>query len=74
MNSFQRKTIAVFVFLVAAFLGAGTQSDLYGHIHPILTFLIVAVSFLFMWLAIDIWKGAKKDEKKGDDTENSLMS
>lgn len=74
MSSFQRKTIAVIIFLVAAFFGANITGGMFGKIGGLASFIVVLVSIFFMWLAIDIWKGEKKDEKKGDDTENRLMN
>lgn len=57
-----KRFYAVLIFLVAAFFGAGTQSDLYGNISGFLTFLIVAISFAFMWFAVGLWKSAKHRE------------
>lgn len=61
-----KRFYAVMIFLVAAFFGAGTQSNLYGDISGFLTFIIIAASFAFMWFAVGLWKseGNKKQIKK----------
>lgn len=52
----KKKLYAILIFLVAVFLGAGTQSNLYGKISGFFTFFIIAGSFVFMSFAVGLWK------------------
>jgi preprotein translocase subunit SecF len=63
MKTFKRRTIAVIVFLVGAFVSGTTQGHLYGDISKILMFLIMSSSFSLMFIAISLWR--QKDEMKG---------
>lgn len=58
------------MFLIAAFFGANITSGMFGKIGGLASFFVVLVSIFFMWLAIDIWKDAKKGKKEEDDTDD----
>lgn len=57
-----KKIISVVIFLIAAFLGAGIKTRLYGDISIFLTIIIIAVSFGIMNLAVELWKSDMKNE------------
>ncbi len=58
-----KKLIAAIIFLVAAFFGAGTQSDLYGDISLFMSLLIVLLSFSLMGYTVSLWKSQSKKEE-----------
>lgn len=51
-----KKVLSVCVFLLGAFLGAGTRTNFYGDISIFVTIIIIAISFAIMRFAIELWK------------------
>lgn len=63
-----KKLISASIFLLAAFLGAMAIGGGFGDIGMVFLLLIIIVSYSFMHFAVSMWKDAKKDKKKEENT------
>lgn len=57
-----KKLLSVSIFLLAAFIGAGTKSKFYGDISIFLTIIIIVISIGLMQLAVELWKSDAKNK------------
>jgi len=64
-----RKLLAAILFLVACFIGAGTQTDLYGDISTILFIFILIIACGLGGFAIQLWKGTSSENDEEDENK-----
>lgn len=59
-----KRVSAVIIFLLAVFFGAQVTDShgVWGNVGIFGTFIIIAISFFFMWGAIALWKSTRKKE------------
>jgi hypothetical protein len=65
-----KKLIAASVFFLAALFGSMALGGGLGQIGPFLSFIISMLSFALMWVAVGMWKDAKKGKKDEVNTED----
>jgi hypothetical protein len=59
---YMKKLLSAGIFLLAAFLGAGTRTNFYGDISIFLTIIIIVISIGFMHFAVELWKSDAKSK------------